>query len=61
MHNIINEHNNRVDLNRKRTTTKTFIGGLVIGIISTRIYFALLPHIDIYIDGFNNYIINLFK
>ena len=30
---MINEHNNRVDLNRRHTTSKTFIGGLALGIL----------------------------
>ena len=45
---------------KKKNPTKTFIGGLVIGIVVTTALFYLNPYINTAIDAFNNWVINLF-
>lgn len=48
---IINEHNDRVDLKRNRTHTKTFIGGAITGMIILQvIQFIIFPLADYLTD-----------
>jgi hypothetical protein len=58
---MLAESRQRAFLNRCKTPTKVFIGGLVIGIISHDIFIHILPYIDMALDVFSNYLINLLK